>query len=578
MTSISRWYAVATVGAALLLGACGDQLRQPLTPELARFNVGTTSSHLPDELYLIDNICPTTNPLGTECLNFGNGSRLYRVDLTGGNAVMTLLFSALGPCTTNRPDINCTTTFDQAHIGATPDGAQIWLVQQAQPSPGVNPVGIYDVGTGTFSYRGEITGIDQERGLVLAGFSPDGGLFLANQLNETLYRIDAATLTIQQTWQVRIGGGSGPILDLHGADIAFDAQGRLFAYTNRATATQARGLYRITFSGADAIATHVGEYGQFYTGLAFRAAGTGNIVLSDANSDMVREVNVQTSALVASYPMTSALTDHRFGDMTTGRLGPPPPPPAPGLAISKTAGAGSVAAGNPISFTIAVESNGSVPAQNVTLTDTLPGGLGINWSVSPLVVGCAISGTNPQVLTCSFGQLAPGEMRSVTVGTATQAASCGLYDNTATAAATGVTPVSDDATIDLKCPQPPTGICEGGVTKLVVKYIGTVPLAGAVSGQRVAPGTGPRLAAQTSGVGPNTLYTFAITPLGGLFAPVANGRLANEFRFFVNNVLHQQLHTSCSVPIYPGQRFGPANQQFEIVAVFSLKGGEIGAP
>jgi hypothetical protein len=55
---------------------------------------------------------------------------------------------------------------------------------------------------------------------------------------------------------------------------------------------------------------------------------------------------------------------------------------------------------------------------------------------------------------------------------------------------------------------------------------------------------------------------------------VANGRLANNFRLFVNGSLNIDFHTSCSAPIYPGLVIG----DFQIVDVWSVNGGQIGPP
>lgn len=204
--------------------------------------------------------------------------------------------------------------------------------------------------------------------------------------------------------------------------------------------------------------------------------------------------------------------------------------------------------------------------------------MGIEWTIQPAVAGCAIDAGYPQVLSCSFGDLAPDESRSITVRSTTSTASCGVYGNTAVASATGLLPVTASASINQTCPPPPTGLCEGGVSKLVVKYTGTQALNGTVRGQRRNPGTSPILNAITQGIVPNTLYTFAIMSMGGQFGPVANGRLANNFKLFIGSKEIVDFHTSCSTPIYPGMKIGPVPQQFEIVEVWSLKGGKMGAP
>lgn len=119
---------------------------------------------------------------------------------------------------------------------------------------------------------------------------------------------------------------------------------------------------------------------------------------------------------------------------------------------------------------------------------------------------------------------------------------------------------------------PGSGVCEGGVNKLVLKYIGSGSPNGTVSGQRTAPGTGPKLGAQVSGSSP-VLYTFATKEMGGLYDPVSGGRLANQFAVFIGDTQIDDVHTSCSVPIYPGMKVGT---QFEIVEVWTRGGGSFG--
>src|SRR5690606_2282890 len=95
---------------------------------------------------------------------------------------------------------------------------------------------------------------------------------------------------------------------------------------------------------------------------------------------------------------------------------------APALTLSKTADDASVSAGEPIGFLIELSNSGDAGtgiAKDVTLSDPLPGGDGIDWSLdavtgtggySPVADACAISGSAPtQTLNCDFGDLEPGE-------------------------------------------------------------------------------------------------------------------------------------------------------------------------
>jgi uncharacterized repeat protein (TIGR01451 family) len=128
--------------------------------------------------------------------------------------------------------------------------------------------------------------------------------------------------------------------------------------------------------------------------------------------------------------------------------------PVPAIAITKTADAPSVSAGTPIGFTVKVTSTGSATATSVALNDPLPPGpvnSGVNWTINPAYTSpgsCSITGAvAKQVLSCSFGDMAPGASASVHITSATTAASVGTYNNTATATASNVTkPVQASAT------------------------------------------------------------------------------------------------------------------------------------
>ncbi|HEV8621743.1 MAG TPA: hypothetical protein VGR33_02490 [Actinomycetota bacterium] len=110
--------------------------------------------------------------------------------------------------------------------------------------------------------------------------------------------------------------------------------------------------------------------------------------------------------------------------------------PQPALNIVKTADADTVQAGNSIGFTIHVENEGNVPLANITLSDPLPTGPGISWSIAGSPTGsdtaglvCEIAG---HTLTCTKPSLAVNGDFIVHVTSPTTDNSCGQYDNTAT--------------------------------------------------------------------------------------------------------------------------------------------------
>lgn len=106
------------------------------------------------------------------------------------------------------------------------------------------------------------------------------------------------------------------------------------------------------------------------------------------------------------------------------------------LAITKTADADSVQAGEQIGFTIEVTNTSENDAVNVTLTDPLPAGDDIDWVIDPADEGCSIDELEGvRTLTCSAETLAAGETATVHVVSDTTEASCALYQNVATVAA-----------------------------------------------------------------------------------------------------------------------------------------------
>jgi uncharacterized repeat protein (TIGR01451 family) len=98
----------------------------------------------------------------------------------------------------------------------------------------------------------------------------------------------------------------------------------------------------------------------------------------------------------------------------------------PDLTVVKTADNATVAAGNPIGFTITATNSGNTKLTAVTLSDPLPtiAGLGIAWSVasSSPAGACAVAGLN---LSCNFGDLAAGASASVHVTSPTTAPAAG---------------------------------------------------------------------------------------------------------------------------------------------------------
>lgn len=123
------------------------------------------------------------------------------------------------------------------------------------------------------------------------------------------------------------------------------------------------------------------------------------------------------------------------------------------LAIDKRALPPVIGVEDFVVFSIVVTSTGASTAEDVTLNDTLPGIPEVSWSITggDGQGSCQLDDDN--VLSCSYGDMAPGSSFTVEVSTsATSPDSCGAYTNVATAVASNTALVSDDAEVEVECP------------------------------------------------------------------------------------------------------------------------------
>jgi uncharacterized repeat protein (TIGR01451 family) len=163
-----------------------------------------------------------------------------------------------------------------------------------------------------------------------------------------------------------------------------------------------------------------------------------------------------TSGSAGSYPNTAtASADNSPSANATATI----VVRGPALAITTSADAASVTSGDPVGFTVAVTNSatsGTLTATAVSLADPLPAGTGIDWAISPAYTGpgtCSIGGAaGSQVLSCSFGDMAPGAAASAHVTSATtNNATCTTLNNTATVSAGNAPSVHSSATIAVAC-------------------------------------------------------------------------------------------------------------------------------
>ena len=95
--------------------------------------------------------------------------------------------------------------------------------------------------------------------------------------------------------------------------------------------------------------------------------------------------------------------------------------------------AGPVSAGDRIGFDIVATNDGTVTAEDVQITDDLPAGSSLDWSIVPAAQGCVISRCSPPpVLTCFLGQLAGHSSAPAVHIVADERLDCGTVSNKAT--------------------------------------------------------------------------------------------------------------------------------------------------
>jgi uncharacterized repeat protein (TIGR01451 family) len=143
-----------------------------------------------------------------------------------------------------------------------------------------------------------------------------------------------------------------------------------------------------------------------------------------------------------------------------------PPAGSTDLKISKTAGAGTINVGSPLTYTIQVENLGPDAATGVTVTDSLPKGVDYVSAASTLG-SCALQGRK---VVCAIGGLEAGATAKVSAATVTLnvvARKAGTISNTASVTGDQKDPVSSNnqatatTRILAKVPPPAGATCRG---------------------------------------------------------------------------------------------------------------------
>jgi hypothetical protein len=151
------------------------------------------------------------------------------------------------------------------------------------------------------------------QGLAYSG----GQLYAIDESTNELYRIQL-TQPVASTLvgQVRLGSVAGPVLDIDGGDLAEDAAGAWYLWTN-----STNDLYLLDVANAVATQLDPSTAGP-KTGLTIDYQAGGTIFGSSRVNDTLETVSATTGATTASVPFCLAcptVYDHRFGDLASPR-------------------------------------------------------------------------------------------------------------------------------------------------------------------------------------------------------------------------------------------------------------------
>jgi uncharacterized repeat protein (TIGR01451 family) len=166
-------------------------------------------------------------------------------------------------------------------------------------------------------------------------------------------------------------------------------------------------------------------------------------------------VSSTTNSSCGEYPNTAAYTTDNMGSdeaFDSTYVG------CPDVAIYKYSDHDQVGAGNEIGFFVDLENFGDGPANQVTVSDPLPSGVGVSWSIDSgnSTSGWTISGTPPnQTLLYGPTSLSGNDLAYAHVVSGTTIESCGPYANTASFATANAGSGSASASASVVgCPPP----------------------------------------------------------------------------------------------------------------------------
>lgn len=249
----------------------------------------------------------------------GDGkTKLFRVNLNAVTGRANLILLPSGEIPFNQADA----------LACTPDGAKLYAIDKyGDPNyPGTGKLGYYDVGTASWWEIGYVKhGGSIVPGIVLAAFSPDGILYAASEVTDSLYRVNTGTAVATLVGPV-VNQATDAIVNVQGADIVFSADWILYLWANGSRTGAPRGLYTLMLPAAlpgTVYATHLGlgDTGSYFTGLAIRDNGWGDLVGSTHQDEIfvIDKANATTIEKFWMY-LSCSRYDYEFGDMTVGPL------------------------------------------------------------------------------------------------------------------------------------------------------------------------------------------------------------------------------------------------------------------
>ncbi len=215
-------------------------------------------------------------------------------------------------------------------LACTPDGSRIYGIDKYSPGSvytGNGMMGYYDVAHETWhDVNYVMSGGDKLTGIVLAGFSPAGVLYVASQDTDLFYTVNLHTAEATPIGPVA-NSANGTTIHEQGADLAFTAAGSAYVWTNTPNGADApAGLYKLNMQAiTDHIpATYMGNSpGDFFTGVAIRANGFGDMAGSTHASEVHTQSLLNAQDTPGSpHPMYKDGSPYiyQYGDMSNGPL------------------------------------------------------------------------------------------------------------------------------------------------------------------------------------------------------------------------------------------------------------------